>query len=112
MGKYTELLDKANKEMEQLGGATPKMMGAFMKCHHIGGTDGALAAKHKELIALGIAIRAQCEGCIVCHVHDAMEAGASTEEITETIEVAIVMGGGPAVIYGSKALAALQEFSA
>jgi alkylhydroperoxidase/carboxymuconolactone decarboxylase family protein YurZ len=43
-------------------------------------------------------------------VHDALEAGASREEIVETIGVSILMGGGPAVVYGSKALKALEDF--
>ena len=107
---YTDKLNQANEEMGKLGKESPEVMGAFMKLHHEGGVDGALAAKYKELIALGIAIHTQCEGCIVCHTHDAMEAGASHAEIVEAINTAVVMGGGPCVIYGAKAIAALQEF--
>ena len=90
----------------------PELMTAFSKVHHIGSKDGALKSKFKELIALGISVNAQCEGCITMHVHDAIEKGATHAEIVETIGTAIYMGGGPSVIYGTKAFAALQDFEA
>lgn len=107
---YIELYKQSNQEMGNYANGSPKIMAAFMKMHHIGAQDGALLAKHKELIALGIGIHTQCEGCITRHIHDALEAGATHDEIVETIDVAVYMGGGPCVMYGSKAFAALQEF--
>jgi AhpD family alkylhydroperoxidase len=65
---------------------------------------------YQELIALRIAITVRCDGCISFHVHDAMAAGASAEEIAETVSVAILMGGGPSVVYGIEALQALSQF--
>ena len=65
---------------------------------------------YQELIALGIAITVRCDGCISFHVHDAMAADASAEEIAETVSVAILMGGGPSVVYGIEALQALSQF--
>ena len=90
----------------------PDMMTAFSKVHQIGSKDGALKSKFKELIALGISINTKCEGCITMHIHDAIENGATHDEIVETIGTAIYMGGGPSVVYGAKALVALLEFEA
>lgn len=70
-----------------------------------------LAAGTKELIALAISIAVHCDGCIAYHVHDALAAGASRQEVAETIGVAVMMGGGPAVIYGAQALEAVGQFS-
>ena len=42
----------------------------------------------------------------------ALQAEATYEEIVETIGVAILMGGGPSVMYGCEALAALEEMHA
>ena len=53
-----------------------------------------------------------CDGCMAYHVHDALRGGASPDEITETIGVAVKMGGGPSVIYGCEALEALLQFTA
>jgi AhpD family alkylhydroperoxidase len=72
--------------------------------------DGELRRKHKELIALGVAIAARCDACIAHHVHDALRAGATRPEILETIGVAMMMGGGPATMYGCHAFEALEQF--
>jgi AhpD family alkylhydroperoxidase len=81
----------------------------FGKMHKATGEDSALSVKHKELIALGIAICIRCEGCISCHVQGALQAGATQEEIVETIGVSTVMGGGPSIVYGDKAYKAMKE---
>jgi len=98
--------------MEQLGAKIPTTMEGFGALHKASITGGALPSKTKELIALGIAITVRCDGCIAFHVHDALESGATTEEITEVIGVAILMGGGPSVVYGCEALEALNQFTA
>jgi AhpD family alkylhydroperoxidase len=74
--------------------------------------EGALSTKVKELIALAIAITVRCDGCIAYHVHDARKAGATRQELVETIGVAVMMGGGPSVMYGAEALEALNQFEA
>lgn len=109
---FPERFEQLCEMMERLGGEIPQTMGAFGKLHESASADGALSTKHKELIALGIAITVRCDGCIAYHVHDAMNAGASHAEIVETIGVAIFMGGGPSVVYGTDALKALEQFEA
>ena len=73
---------------------------------------GALSAKFKELITLAISITSRCEGCIAVHVRGALRAGATRQEILETIGVAVYMGGGPAMVYGCSAYEALGQFEA
>lgn len=90
----------------------PDTMKGFMAMHDAAVKDGALSAKVKELISLGIAIAVHCEGCIACHVHDALKHGATREEIAETVGVAVLMGGGPATVYGSLAMRAVDQFLA
>jgi AhpD family alkylhydroperoxidase len=84
----------------------------FSKLHREAVADGALSRKVKELISLGISISAACDGCILAHVYDALHEGATREEIVETIAVAVVMGGGPALFTGAEALAAVDQFIA
>jgi AhpD family alkylhydroperoxidase len=103
-------------ELQQLGAKLGReisgTMAGFASLHKAAVADGALNKKTKELIALGIAIAARCGGCIAHHVHDAIKAGATREEIVETIGVAILMGGGPAMMYGCEALAAFEQYQA
>jgi AhpD family alkylhydroperoxidase len=98
------------KVMGHLIKEVPDTMKGFSQLNEASMKDGALTASHKELIALGIAITSRCDGCIAYHVHDAMNAGASKAEIMETIGVAILMGGGPAVVYGCEAVEAVEQF--
>lgn len=85
-------------------------MSGFGKLHRSAMAPGALDTATKELLALAIGITSHCEGCIAFHVHDALKAGASREQIEETIGVAVMMGGGPAAVFGSDALTALDQF--
>lgn len=52
----------------------------------------------------------RCDSFISLHVHNALKAGASPEEIIETINVAILMGGSSAEVYGCIAMEALEKF--
>jgi len=49
----------------------------------------ALDLKTKELIAIGCSSIAKCEGCLEGHIKKALELGASKEEISDTIAVAM-----------------------
>ena len=107
---YPEFYKQVSTLMNQYGIESPDTMAGFIQLHKASSSDGALSSGVKELIALGIAICVRCDGCIAFHVHDAIKAGATHDEIVETIGVAILMGGGPAVVYGSQALKAMKEF--
>jgi len=106
---YLRKNDEVRASMAALGKELPGVMAAFGQLHGSASKDGALSAKIKELIALAIGITVRCNGCIAFHVHDALSAGASREEILETIGVAILMGGGPSVVYGAEAMAAMRQ---
>jgi AhpD family alkylhydroperoxidase len=71
--------------------------------------DGNLTVKTKELLAVGIAVHAGCDFCIAQHVENCLKAGATEEEIAEACGVAILMGGGPAVMYSSMAMNMVEE---
>ena len=73
------------------------------------GGDSAIDMKTKELICVGIAIGARCQGCIAYHVRGAIRAGASKEEVNDAIGVAMFMGGGPSMIYAMEAHEALEQ---
>lgn len=74
-------------------------------------SSGALDVKTKELIALAISVTTHCDGCIAAHARGAARAGASVQEVAEMLGVTILMHGGPATVYGPRALAAFQEFA-
>ena len=61
-------------------------------------------------MALSISIVTKCEPCMEWCLDQAMQTGATDEEIYETIDVAIEMGGGQAGAYGRFVLKAMEYF--
>lgn len=83
----------------------------FHSLHNAALAEGAVSTKHKELIALAIGISKQCTDCIGFHVKAAIRAGATREEIEETVNVVVLMNGGPGYMYGAKAIEAFDQLS-
>lgn len=90
--------------------ASPDVMNAFGALAEAATTSNALDIKTKELMALAVGITTHCDGCVAYHIKEAYQHGASREEVTETIGLAIYMGGGPAAVYGAQALSAFDQF--
>jgi AhpD family alkylhydroperoxidase len=107
---FVELQGEIAAGMEELAGEATGVMSAFFTLHQAATADGEVPKRYKELIALAISIAIRCEGCIAFHVKDAVAAGATRGEVIETIGVAVLMGGGPSVVYGIEAREALDQF--
>lgn len=111
-GHGKAVLDDIRPLTRDLRRAIPDVYRAFGDLHGAAFAAGALDTKTKELIALAISVAERCDGCIASHARGAVAAGASDQEAAEAIGVAILMGGGPATVYGPRALAAVKEFRA
>jgi len=72
--------------------------------------NGALKKKEKELIATGISVATNCESCMEWHIKQALDDGASQEEILEAIEVGIEMSGGPGSVAARFAMNVLEYY--
>ncbi len=59
-------------------------------------SDGSFTKKYKELIAVGISLVINCESYLEWHIGKSLESGASEDQVLETVEVGMEMGGGPA----------------
>ena len=51
-------------------------------------SEGAIDAKHKQLIALGVSAQIPCDYCVLSHSKKARKMGATEEEIKEALAVA------------------------
>lgn len=74
--------------------------------------SGHLDAKTRELISLAVAVTTHCDGCITVHTDAALKAGATKEEISEALGVAVSMNAGAALIYSTRVLDAVAAKSA
>jgi len=99
-------------QLRNMRSSVPDVMKAFGQIAQAALAPKALDAKTKELIALGIGVAVHCDDCIAFHVKAALDRGATREEISETLGMAIYMGAGPSAMYASHAFEALQQFDA
>jgi len=107
---FPDQFEKIKTNIGVLAEKQPTTMQAFMNLHQAAGAEGVLDVKTKELLALAIGVTLRCDSCIAYHTHDALEAGASPEEILEVLDVAILMGGGPSLMYALHVVEALEQF--
>lgn len=111
MGEYRDVVAELRAPTRALRAEIPEQWEGFGRLHAAAMADGALPAKVKELMALAIAIAKQCDGCIAYHARGAAAQGATRAEVAEAIGVALLMDGGPASVYGPRALTAFEEFA-
>lgn len=98
----------------RLGGlakAAPALIQSFAGISKVATVPGQFSAAQKELIAVAIAVAKGCEDCILYHLDAARRHGADEAALIEVLEVAVEMGGGPAVMYGAKALDAWRNLA-
>jgi AhpD family alkylhydroperoxidase len=107
---YPKIYGEFFSGINELSGLAPRTIESFLQLHEGACESSAPDSKLRELIALGIGIAVRSDGCIAAHTHDALAAGASDKEIMTAIEVAILMGGGPAATGATHALDALKQF--
>jgi AhpD family alkylhydroperoxidase len=71
--------------------------------------DGALNRKTKRLISLAVALGAGCCNCILAQTMNALDTGATKEEILETISVVVSMRGTTGVAESLRVIQLLDE---
>ncbi|MDD4230657.1 MAG: carboxymuconolactone decarboxylase family protein [Dehalococcoidales bacterium] len=98
MENTSELLTQIDSSLKKLANQTPSQTQAFGKMMEAIESAGKLDRKTKELIAVSLSIAGKCHWCIAFHVKNALDSGATREEILEASWVAVMMGGGPALM--------------
>ncbi len=104
-------LDETREGLRNLNGAISETTRAFNAMGKTVKEGGTLDFKTKEFVALGISICIRCEPCISLHVEALIKAGATREELSDVLAMAIQMGGGPSMMYAAKALECYDELT-
>lgn len=104
-----ENLSLAKARMGAFAKASPSLFQGFQKIASTATRDGTFSAAQKELMATAIAVTQGCEDCILYHVDAAKAQGIEEDALIEALEVAVEMGGGPAIMYAGKALEAFHN---
>lgn len=71
--------------------------------------DGALNAKTKELMGLAASMVLRCNDCIFYHIDRSIQEGATKEELYETFNVALIVGGSIVIPHLRYAFEVMEE---
>lgn len=98
MDTYYDPADLA--KFSEIGEHAPDLAKKFFDWYGSVFEDGALTAREKSLIALGVAHAVQCPYCIDAYTRDGLEKGCDPEQLTEVVHVAAAIKGGAALVHG------------
>ncbi len=90
--------------LAEIGRMSPDTLRGYRMLGEAGAKTGHLHPKVRELIALAVAVTVRCDGCIVVHTDAALKRGATREEITEALGVAVSVNAGAALVYSTRVL--------
>jgi AhpD family alkylhydroperoxidase len=88
-------------KLPRLGELAPEAFKAFVAFDEAVVQGGVVPLKYKELIAVAVAVTTQCPYCIEIHSAKARKAGASEEELAESVLVAAALRAGGAMTHGT-----------
>lgn len=71
--------------------------------------DGALNAKTKELMGLAASMVLRCNDCIFYHIDRAIQEGASRQELMESFNIALIVGGSIVIPHLRYAFGVMDE---
>jgi AhpD family alkylhydroperoxidase len=89
---FPEEDNDAPKPPEQTGSYTmvdPRFREIYFQFYKETYRPSVLDRKTKELVAISASLAARCQGCLEGHIKKALKFGATREEISETIAIAI-----------------------
>lgn len=98
METYYDPADLAN--FSSMGEESPELWEKFLAYYGSATSEGALSAREKSLIALGVAAALQCPYCIHAYTDSCMSLGIDEEEMTEAFHVAASIRAGATLVHG------------
>ena len=113
MGAVKDILKKRAKNRVRLEKEAPNLYSGFNELMKYYYKPGALERKYKELMAVALSVATRCVPCLANHATNAIEAGATREEVVEAAAVGVEFGGGPSfVVVRDNLLEFLDEIEA
>jgi AhpD family alkylhydroperoxidase len=88
-------------KLPKLGQLATEATNAFWAYDKAALADGAIPKKYKELMAIAVALTTQCPYCIEVHRQQALNAGATEQELAEVVHVAAALRAGGAITHGT-----------
>lgn len=95
LGRFIELLPDLAKGFMAVAGEAYK--------------DGVIDSKTKRLVAMAVALGAGCKNCILGQTEEALDLGATKEEILEVISVVAAVRGTSGIAESYRVIQFLDE---
>ena len=106
---WNEYQQELTGRIGELAKFSPDTVKGYMTLSGANAKTSHLGEKTRQLISLAVAVTTRCDGCITVHSDAALQAGASREEISEALGVAVAMNAGAALVYSSRVLDAVGQ---
>jgi AhpD family alkylhydroperoxidase len=87
-------------------------MKRFWALDHQAYLDGALPANTKELLGLVASLVLRCDDCVSYHLMQCRQAGVTTAELEEALNIGLLVGGSITIPHLRRAFAAWEELLA
>jgi AhpD family alkylhydroperoxidase len=110
MKSYQDITTSILSSLRSLKVYIPNVLETTYELSKTSMAAGALDQKTKELIAFAIGVANRCDGCLGFHARALVKLGATEQEVSEALGVAIQMGGGPSLMTAADAFNAYLEF--
>ena len=91
---------------------SPDTVNGYRTLSDAGKKTNHLDEKTRQLISLAVAVTTRCDGCITVHTGAAIKAGATKEEISEALGVAVALNAGAALVYSARVMDAFAAKTA
>jgi AhpD family alkylhydroperoxidase len=109
---WNEYQKQIGATLGELAKLSPDTVRGYQTLSAANAKTSHLGEKTRQLISLAVAVTTRCDGCIVFHSDAALKAGATKEEISEALGVAVAMNAGAALIYSTRVLDAVAAKTA
>lgn len=104
--EFREFREKMNRKILEKGTTNTKRFFALDSACYC---EGTLPVKMKELMGLTASLVLRCDDCVAYHLIRLKEEGATTGELFEAFDVALIAGGSIVIPHLRRAVDLLEE---
>jgi len=103
---FDEFRDRMHERIQSEGNL---QINRFFSLDNQAYREGALDVKTKELLGLVASMVLRCDDCITFHLMNSIEEGATDDELFETFNIALVIGGSIVIPHLRRAVDTLDR---
>ncbi|MGY3804832.1 carboxymuconolactone decarboxylase family protein [Pigmentibacter ruber] len=109
MLNWEEYRKEIAERVKILAKHSPETIKGYKTLTDAGKSTNHLTPKIRELIGIAVAVTTRCDGCISVHTKEALKHGATLDEISEALGVAIALNAGAAMVYAARVMDAVAD---